>query len=88
MAFFFAVLSTFGLTRSIHKEDGLLVLTEKNFDKAMKKHPNGLLVEFYLEEHTPELIKVADALDKQDPPRSVAKVEVDENPKLKIRFNI
>merc|ERR1719350_1223600 len=75
------------------KEGGVLVLTEENFDQAVKEH-EMLLVEFYapwcghciaLE---PEYKKAAKKLLEADSPVKLAKVDATKEKKVAERFKI
>lgn len=64
----------------VQKEDGVLVLTDDNFDEEVKKH-KLLLVEFYAEwcgfckRLAPEYAAAAEVLGVLDPPLYIAKVD-------------
>jgi len=77
----------------VKKEDGVLVLTDKNFDEELKNH-EFLLVEFYApwcghcKKLAPEYSAAAEILAKNDPPFSLAKVDATEEKKLAERFGV
>ena len=74
-------------------EDGVLVLTDANFDEEIAKY-DFLLVEFYApwcghcKSLAPEYIKAAERLKNNDPPYYVAKVDATANDELAQRFGI
>jgi protein disulfide-isomerase A1 len=78
---------------AIETDEGVLVLTDSNFDEAIKQH-EGLLVEFYApwcghcKKLAPEYAAAAAVLGAQDPPMYVAKVDATENNALAERFEI
>jgi hypothetical protein len=41
------ILYIFAAAAEIEKEDGILTLTDSNFDQAISTHQTGLLVQFY-----------------------------------------
>jgi len=71
----------------IAKEDGVLVLTDANFNEAVKSD-NKILVEFYApwcghcKKLAPEYAAAASVLAKQDPPVEIAKVDATVNTQL------
>jgi len=75
------------------KDEGVLVLTDSNFDEELAKY-DYLLVEFYApwcghcKKLAPEYSKAAAALAKMDPPRYLGKVDATEQKKLAERFQI
>jgi protein disulfide-isomerase-like protein len=74
-------------------DEGVLVLTDSNFDEELTKHDH-LLVEFYApwcghcKQLTPEYIKAAERLKAHDPQYFVAKVDATANDELAQRFGI
>jgi len=74
-------------------DEGVLVLTDSNFDAELAKHEN-LLVEFYApwcghcKKLAPEYAAAAAVLAQQDPPQYVAKVDTTEQTALGERFEI
>jgi protein disulfide-isomerase A1 len=77
----------------VEKEDGVLVLTDENFDDELENHQH-LLVEFYApwcghcKKLTPEYSAAAEVLAKNDPPLSLAKVDATENKVIAERFGV
>ena len=75
-------------------DEGVLVLTDSNFDEAVKKHSDGILVEFYspwcghCQQLAPEYAKAAEILGKKSPPRYLAKVDATEQEATSKRFNV
>lgn len=74
-------------------DNGVMVLTDKNFDEELAKH-ELLLVEFYApwcghcKKLTPEYEGAAEILSKNDPPIALAKVDATEQKALGERFGI
>jgi protein disulfide-isomerase A1 len=80
-------------TKAAEMDEGVLVLTESNFDEELAKHEH-LLVEFYApwcghcKKLAPEYAAAASVLAAQDPPQYVAKVDATENNALAERFEV
>lgn len=78
---------------NVDLDEGVMVLTESNFDQELANH-EFLLVEFYApwcghcKKLKPEFEAAAKILASHEPPRSLAKVDVTENKELESRFNI
>jgi len=74
-------------------DEGVLVLTDDNFDAELAKFDN-LLVEFYApwcghcKKLAPEYSAAAAKLAEQDPPRYLAKVDATENKAVGERFGV
>jgi protein disulfide-isomerase A1 len=77
----------------IASEEGVLVLTDANFDEAIKAN-NFLLVEFYApwcghcKKLAPEYVKAAATLAKEDPPLYIAKVDATAEKEIAKKFEI
>lgn len=90
-----AFIALFGLVRNVdwQEEDGVLVLTDDNFDQAIK-HYEHILVEFYApwcghcKKLTPEYAKAAQELKSVEPPLALAKVDATIHKGLASRFEI
>jgi len=82
-----------GVNAEAEKDEGVLVLTDSNFDEELAKY-DYLLVEFYApwcghcKSLAPEYAKAAATLAKNDPPLYLAKVDATEQKKLGERFEI
>jgi protein disulfide-isomerase-like protein len=74
-------------------DNGVIVLTDKNFDEELAKN-ELMLVEFYApwcghcKKLTPEYEGAAEILSKSDPPVALAKVDATEQKALGERFGI
>merc|ERR1711957_471864 len=64
-------------------DEGVLVLTDANFDEQVKKHETGLLVEFYA-----PWCGHCKSLAKNSPPRFVGKVDATVHEKTAKRFGV
>jgi protein disulfide-isomerase A1 len=77
----------------VTKEEGVLVLTDDNFDEELKNH-EFLLVEFYApwcghcKKLAPEYAAAAEILAKNDPPFFIGKVDATEQKKLAEKFGV
>jgi protein disulfide-isomerase A1 len=92
LALVFAV-ATVAHSADLPEEDGVLVLTDANFDEAIAAHET-LLVEFYApwcghcKSLAPEYVKAAASLAANDPVYRIAKVDATEHKELGERFGI
>jgi protein disulfide-isomerase A1 len=92
---FFAIMAllAFSAVAEVEKDEGVLVLTDANFDEELAKH-TYLLVEFYApwcghcKKLAPEYARAAADLANNDPPYSIAKVDATVNTELAGRFGI
>lgn len=80
-------------TADIPQEDGVLVLTEENFDEAVASN-DYILVEFYApwcghcKKLAPEYARAAQALARESPPLHLAKIDTTVHKNVGTRFNI
>jgi protein disulfide-isomerase A1 len=80
-------------SEEIPQEEGVLVLTEQNFDEAIASHDH-ILVEFYApwcghcKKLAPEYARAAQALAKETPPLSLAKIDTTVHKAIGTRFGI
>lgn len=87
------VLLFLSVSSEITEEDGVWVLTDKNFEEALNLQPD-LLVEFYApwcghcKKLAPEYSKAAKKLKESDPPIRIAKVDATANTKLASTYKV
>lgn len=92
LCFVIALFSTISAAE-IPQEEGVLVLTEQNFDEAIASHDN-ILVEFYApwcghcKKLAPEYAKAAQALAKETPALHLAKIDTTVHKAIGTKFNI
>jgi protein disulfide-isomerase A1 len=78
---------------SAELDEGVIVLTDDNFDAELAKHPN-ILVEFYApwcghcKKLAPEYSAAAGVLAENDPPYPLAKVDATENKVIAEKYGI
>ncbi len=90
LSIFFFLFNTFSC---ITEENGVLVLTDKNFDEELQKHEH-LIVEFYApwcghcKQLEPEYAAAAEILKAQSPPLFLAKVDSIANPNLTKKYEV
>jgi protein disulfide-isomerase A1 len=87
------ILFALSVTADIPQEEGVLVLTESNFDEAIASN-DYILVEFYApwcghcKKLAPEYARAAQVLAKETPPLSLAKIDTTVHKNIGTRFNI
>ncbi|CDW72484.1 disulfide isomerase [Stylonychia lemnae] len=88
-----ALALAFAAVQPAEVEEGVIVLTDSNFDEELAKY-DFLLVEFYApwcghcKQLAPEYAKAAQRLAQNNPPYHLAKVDATEQKKLAERFGI
>lgn len=90
----FGLIALAGLTHAeVEEEDGVLVLTDENFEEVVSSHPN-LLVEFYApwcghcKNLAPEYVKAAASLKEVNPEFVIAKMDATAHPESGKPFGI
>lgn len=88
-----ALMSNQAYAAEVEEEEGVLVLTDANFDEVLAKN-DYLLVEFYApwcghcKSLAPEYVKAAERLRNNEPSYNIAKVDATANDELAQRFGI
>lgn len=92
-AILFLAILAFSAYAEVEEDEGVLVLTDANFDEELKNH-DKILVEFYApwcghcKKLAPEYVKAAESLKAKDVGVRVAKVDATEEKELASRFEV